>query len=871
MPFHEADHEATHPLRRPMVIAALTWIVGLLLGDAAPYRNLWLIAAMGSVAATLWMRRRRSQRGVRGWGLIALLTLSATWAIVHLHHVPVNSIRAHIGESAQLAQIQGEVITEPRFSGTDGGAMAQYGFRPPGVLAIIEVHSIWINDQPTTATGRLMMKINRVDPHLHQGDRIQAVGWLSAVKGPDNPGQYDYRVLAQRQEVDGRLTLAGRGNWRLIEHSSLATRLDHWRRAWSRSAQASLRLGLLNEQWTQQDQQRVAFLDAIVLGRRSNDTAMLHESFRKVGLAHLLSISGAHLAILLGLIWITARTVVSSPPRAAMVVLAVLAMYLFAVPWRTPIVRAGIMAALFAGSYALGRRTAAVELLSLAAIIVLLCKPGDLFSPGFQLSFTGVAGLIILTPGVNRHLLQWTHAPRDPPTKPPVNATRRFMRWLSIHLVRYVAANITAFVIVTPLVAHHFQIVTPLAVLVSLAALPLVTVVLGLSYLKIVLGLLLPSASMLLAWPLSWTSDALLAWVQSASATPGSSMLFVSAPSALWTLAATGLGATWLAGAFVGRKRSLAVAVSICAAWFWLQTSAQPTELWAQWRGSKPPLEWRMFSVGNGSCHLIRLQDGDGEFVLMYDCGSNAYFDVGQTSIAPALGVLGVKQIDLLVLSHANMDHYNGVLDVADSVEIDRVLISPIWLANVEAEQAAREKDETALESAASFVVSQLRQRDISVETAWAGWAKTVGDAKLKIIWPPVDFPPDTQNDRSIVLSIRAAGRRALLCGDIEQQAMDILLQNGAELSADICELPHHGSYHNRSTDFLDAIRPSVVMQSTGPTRLHHDLWAPYFENKTIKRFVSAHTGMMVVTIEKDGRITWRAFHSEGELSNRIR
>src|SRR5690606_169172 len=130
---------------------------------------------------------------------------------------------------------------------------------------------------------------------------------------------------------------------------------------------ASLVLGMPDTS----DASRVALLHALLLGQRQSLPRELTESFRDVGLSHILSISGAHLGILVGMVWAVARLVLAVPSRSAMVALGVLLLYLSAVPLETPIVRSAIMAGLYALAYSTGWRIRPLEPLGAATLVVL--------------------------------------------------------------------------------------------------------------------------------------------------------------------------------------------------------------------------------------------------------------------------------------------------------------------------------------------------------------------------------------------------------------------------------------------------------------------------------------------------------------------
>ena len=89
------------------------------------------------------------------------------------------------------------------------------------------------------------------------------------------------------------------------------------------------------------------------------------------------------------------------------------------------------------------------------------------------------------------------------------------------------------------------------------------------------------------------------------------------------------------------------------------------------------------------------------------------------------------------------------------------------------------------LSRATAFLLSELRRRNVEIHPVSRGWREQHGDAELEILWPPADLKIPQTNDTSLVLSIRVAGRRVLLNGDIQQQSISSLLDTGIDLRAD--------------------------------------------------------------------------------------
>jgi competence protein ComEC len=828
----------------PLATAALCWIGGCVLSVWWQRPVGWLLVAVVPCAVMIFMALRARPRAVVCWGMLAAIPLGAAWSAVRMHHVPTDHVTHYLHDEPVLARFTGVVDESPLLTAADGGAFEQFSWKAPVTWFSLRLETTEVDVGVQSCSGRLRVRIAEADHRLRAGDRIEATGWLSRVRGPDNPGELDYRRIFRRRDIDGRLNLANRDNWRFVERVA-----DSWwqslRAMGARTAAASVRLGM-----TRGDEEgaaRLGLLDAMLLGRRDANLWATHEGFRRVGLAHLLSISGAHLAILLGIVWLVARSLTGYPPRAAALVLAVLGLYMLVVPWRVPILRASVMAALFALATCAGRRTRPMQIVALAALLVLVLEPADLFSAGFQLSFGCVVGLLLFTTALSRWML--------PPL--PIEQPRGFLATAARRGSVYLAANLVAYAVAAPLVAHYFRIVTPFAVILSLLSLPVVSIVLGLGYLKIVVGLLWPSLGIMLASPLERATDLMTLLVERAAEVPGATIELSFAPSVWWTIGAEAVVAAIFAGWFAQRRAALIAAVGLSA--LWLVASQRPSwfDASALMNDRSTTLKLNVLAVGDGSCYLARFGRGKSAHVLMFDCGSVNYGKIGIRTVPDALRELGVRRIDTLVISHADFDHFGGVLDLADRVEVGRVLVPPQLLAE------ARDAQPPA---APSFLIEQLQARGLRVHEVSAGWRQRHGGVVLDMLWPPADFSPKHANDGSLVLSIRidaapgGVGRRVLLCGDIQQEAIRELIATGADLSADVCDLPHHGSFVKDSPRWLDAVGPAVVVQSCGHRRLRNDPWQALLSDNDIRRYVTARDGMVTLKIRESGEMLWDKF-----------
>jgi competence protein ComEC len=830
------ERDRAQPWRDPFVRVAALVILGVLLGRALPWLFLWQLAAAVAAMMALLMLRAQRERGVAAWAAVAVVCLAGAWLVLRTQTLPTDHVSRYITDEPQIAVVTGVVDSQPRLRPAQQGPFAGFTWQPPATLLVLDLRTIRVAGVETPTSGKLIVRIDQAEHRLRRGDVIRATGWLGAIPGPRNPGEVDFRHVLADRGIAGRLTLPTRGNWMLLDASpttptGLLTRL---RDTAAERAMVSLRLGL------EARPRELSLLQALLLGHWSEELRGMQDDFRRVGLTHVLSISGAHLGILMGLVWVLARLATPHPPRAAMIVLAVLLLYLLAVPLRVPIVRAAIMAGVFCAGAAVGRRTTSMGLLSIACVVVLAWRPGDLFTPGFQLSFGIVAALLRWALPVSRWL--WP--------EPEVRVQEKTVAevvWR--RLVDATAVSLVAFGVALPVVAYHFEVVSPAAVVLSVVALVPLTGILAVGYLKVLMGLVVPSGSLILAGPLAWLASTMIGLVEHAAAWPGSGIDLRQPPSAAWVLAALAVVVALFAGRFAGRRAPMACAGGILGVW--LMLGQTPGLL--QWPSSRPAVELTMLSVGHGACFIIRIHEPGlrrRSYTFVFDCGSSDYLDVGARSVVPALRRMGVRRIDAVMISHAHIDHYSGVLDLVDALPTDAVLVPPQFFADRRGQPRL----------AAEHLVEGLLQRQTIVEVVSAGWGRRVGDVELSLLWPPHDMVTRSVDDTSLMLSIRAAGRRLLLNGDIQDDGIRALLERGIDLRADVADLAHHGSFVRHSVEWIDAVAPTVVLQSSNHARLRSDRWAPVLAERGIQRYISATDGMVQVRIARDGTIDVETF-----------
>lgn len=578
---------------------------------------------------------------------------------------------------------------------------------------------------------------------------VVLTGTLREPSGKRNPGGFDYRGYLQRRGVEAQLFIAE------VEAFTPATTLKG-------RLQRGVEAGLAEE--------RAALLSAMTLGVRDglND---LQATFAAAGLAHVLALSGLHVGVLLGAAGLLLRPlgVLRYP-----LLLALTVGFVLLVGASPSVLRAGVMAGSVLVSLWVGAgRLEPWPALSLAALGTLLLNPSFLFDLSFGLSYGSVMGILLFAgPGLRLFF----------------GARAASLRWWhpGTFLVGSALVSLSAQALTLPLVAHHFGLVPLLSPLVNVVAVPLATLLVPLGFLAGVVGLVsLPVAEALgtLTGPLA------------------GALIFVSETAAPWPKVPWGelepigflyFGLGALAAALVaqGRLRPwrglLVVAAALTA------SSLTPS--------SYGESEVIFLDVGQGDSTLIRLP---GRVEILVDGGGTPFsdFDVGARTVVPALRALGVDELELVVASHADTDHVEGLVSVLELMPVQKLLIG-----------------HHGENEAFAALLATAERRGVPVVEVRRGQQVHVGDATLDILNPP-KRPLGVSNDDSVAFVLEVMGRpQALFLGDVSAEVEEVL----AVPDVDILMAAHHGSRFSTSEALLLAARPEVAVLSYGRNNYGH-------------------------------------------------
>ncbi|MCG7854391.1 MAG: ComEC/Rec2 family competence protein, partial [Methanoregulaceae archaeon] len=433
-------------------------------------------------------------------------------------------------------------------------------------------------------------------------------------------------------------------------------------------------------------------LQALILGEKEGVPEEITKDFNRAGVSHILAISGLHVGIIAFISFFIARTLMKSSEylllrfnvfkvSALFSVIPVIG-YAFIAGLRISTIRATIMILCYLAALLAGRGRDLLNILAFAAFLILVISPAALFDVSFQLSFTAVATILLVTPALGSLVPQ---AAGGGILKRGMTAT-----------VLFIMVSLAAVIGTAPLIALYFNRISTIALLSNLLVIPIIGFgVLPVGMLLIVTAPLAPVASVLITVA-SFLIRIAVSIIGFLSSLPFSS-LPVKTPTLLeitvyylCVLTGVRLIHTWrpketrvsedlkrypppstigrLKNLYRARERNLLVIFLGLIALFFI-ADAFYTNLRAA--GSRD-LEATFIDVGQGSSTLIKLPGGN---ILLVDGGGfyDRSFDLGEYVVAPYLWREKIKKIDIMVLTHPDQDHAGGLPFIAENFEVGEI------------------------------------------------------------------------------------------------------------------------------------------------------------------------------------------------------
>ena len=647
---------------------------------------------------------------------------------------------------------------------------------------------------------------------LVPGQRVRVEARLKPIHGRANPGEWNRAAWALRH---GQPVTGGFDARRLVVLSPPSP----WR-AWLEDTHRTLKA---RTQAMTDDEEAAALFLTLAAGERAELGDDLEDAFSRSGLAHVLSVSGLHVAVLAftafaGLRWLLSRRMTRqnrrTDPRAWAGPLAVPLVWAYVAftGLQAPAIRSAVMCTLLLGAHALRRRSDPLNALAAAGLAMTLVDPSAPFELSVQLSFVAVLALIILGPLVRKVV------PAGPPSPARQSGWALRVAWWRESVIQTFTASIAVTLATAPLVLSAFQRVSLAGLVSNVVTLPLSGILTVLAASSAGLHVLLPSLATPVLWAGLQTSKLFVFAAHTFAAMPGSSV-GLPAPEP-W------LVALWWGGLLAlvflrGRWRLLTLTAPLAAALHLVGPAWAPSST----------VDVTFLAVGHGDAIVVSSR---GAHALIDGGGVPNGQDTGRRFVLPFLRQRRVTHLALAALSHAHPDHALGLASALEDVQVER-----LWLP---ADVGRGPLVQPLIDAAGSAQVEEVEAGDGPF---------LLGDAAVDVLAPPKDRSAlDGENDRSMVLRVRHGDVSFLLTGDVEAAA-EAVLDVGP---VTVMKAPHHGSDTSSTPALLAKARPRFVVFCVGRNNRFD-----FPRAEVVERY--AALGARCYRTDLDGAVT---FHSDG-------
>ena len=789
----------TTALRRPLAPLILAFLLGIVAARLLQLPALvWFLASLVAAGLALLGTAYRRLRVASIFLLLLFFSLGAGRLEVESYLLPPHHIdRLPEEVLEQPISIEG-IVASPSdpLAGDAEGIEGESG----RVRVLLDLRTIWLAGREIEVTGRARLTLLHPEIVPAYGERIRGQFKLRRPRGYNNPGGFDYPHYLRSQGV----TLEGwAGEGDPIERRG--TGEGNLLLTWAytlRNRMIRAVNGLLPPD-------QASLLVALTLGARSDIPRQTTEAFQASGTYHILAISGLNVSILAGALFVLLKAVRVPLRPSALLSMSLITFYAALAGGSVSVIRAAVMADVYLLGLVLDREADSFNTLALSALGLLLWQPLFLFDVGSQLTFVATGAILV---AVDRLPL----ASLSPP-----------WRWAATPVV----LSLAAFFGTAPILASTFYRISPVGILANLPIVPLSGLLTGAGMLFAVLATVIPRSIGWFATLIGLLIDLLVNLAGWFARVPLASVTIFPPSVPMVVCYYLALGA-WIAVAWRRWLRWMACVATLALA---ILISVRMLPIF-----QNDQVRMTILDVGQGDGIVLELP---GKRTILIDGGGlfDDRFDIGEQVVVPFLLSRWIGHVDLVVLTHPHADHLNGLQAV-----LRHFPVSEVW-----------DSGQRAAMPVYLWFEETLRYRRIPHKILHDGYRTSeFAPVQIAVLHPSNPMLHDSPrghfsdvNSNSLVLTIRYGKVTLLLPGDIEQEAERLLLEQGADLQAQVLKVPHHGGRTSSSEPFLARVRPKIAVVSAGyRNRFRH----PHQE--TLDRYRA--TAIDLYRTDQDGAVT---------------
>lgn len=736
-------------MKRPLLLFSLFLIAGIYaahMGRTAIY--ITSIALM--VFSLLFVYHYRSKKIIITLSGIIVFFIAGAVEFTIVNEINSNKF---IEFSGQEVRVNGFVCTEP-------------DFKESKTVYTIKTDSVIANGNNYKVKGKLLLTVPLKDETqvFEYGMSLTINGKINIPDGKRVPKGFDYKRHLLKSGISA--TMYAQSNNIEIGSSRNINPLM--------MVGISLRKRITNTVKMCLPKEQAALLSGMLIGYTEDMSDEVANAFSDAGLSHLTAVSGMNIAFIVFPLVFLFKKMHLSQKISNIITIGILILFLFITGFSPSVARAVIMAVIILVGQLLKRETEIFTSISFALILLLIYNPYTLFDIGFQLSFAATLSLVLFYKYIKSKL---------------------DFKFLPSLVSDVLAATISAQLGVVLISAMYFNKISIISLISNLLVVPLVEVLTILGIVMVLVGQIAIIPAEFLGLVCN-TFLSFILYVAKISSQIPFAVVKIATPSIpfLMIYYIAILYFFWIRPTFEIKLKpkyyalALSLILIIFSSMYFL------------------PKDMRLvfIDVGQGDSQLVVTSSGKamlidgGGFASMTDLTRN----MGDYTVVPFLYDYGITKLDLVVSTHGDDDHLQGLLTVFKEIKVDNLIIPY----NMD------------LEPYRSLLELAGKQNTATRACKAGDIIKLDNDTNIKVLNPieGIKYNKSPENNGAIVFKLNYKDVNILFTGDIEKEAEKILLDNNADLKADILKVSHHGSKTSTTEEFLNATDPKIAVISVG-------------------------------------------------------
>ncbi|GIW21436.1 MAG: DNA internalization-related competence protein ComEC/Rec2 [Candidatus Sericytochromatia bacterium] len=548
-------------------------------------------------------------------------------------------------------------------------------------------------------------------------------------------------------------------------------------------------------------------ISSLIFGSKANPVdENIETNFRNLGLSHALAASGMQIVFIINICYLLTFFMKKNSIFQKIFISIPVIFYMFLTDMPASIIRAGFINLLILFLKKDNKIIDTFNTFLFGTLIIILITPLIIFDIGFQFSLLATFGLISLNPILNKKISFFI------PSK----------------ISKIISIILSAQLLVLPLQIYYFQEFSIIFLVANIIASIFITLLTYLGILIILLDFMFPNLSYYLSLLTNFTLNIFIFITDILSY--NFSILKVSKPYIFNVI-------------FIYLLIVLIVLRTRKAFIFLFLTIFLISNLYLEYNNSKY-LKVDFLYVGQGNSTFIQTPKGKN---ILIDCGSKIEFkennniitiSSGKKTILPFLNRKGIKQIDILILTHPDNDHIGGCEDIINSINVKEV-----WDSN--------QLDESRVYS---DLLSSILKNNINIKTNNLFYKENNFEIKAFNLGFK-NTENSYNNNNSLIVDIKFLEKKFLLMSDVELEGEKKLINSNYNLKSDVLQVGHHGSKTSSSKEFLRKVIPEISIISCGKNNIYkHPNYEVLQKVKTFSNYVYRTDELGQISLLTDGK-----------------